>query len=166
MAKVIKFWWRYVKNKRNVLVDTLLDFPNISSYLTFKLFEWKKGCAICFELKMSHTSLTPLWKVLKNWNPLTALITFTGRSIFWLLLLLKCYNFSMAVLVYKCIVSCNRHFSRNLFTHIYACVRIFVSKKTWYCEIIVKILFLHLNLVWNLEPHTLFRRDLVPLALV
>ena len=33
----------------------------------------------------------------KNCNPWTARIIFTGRWIFWLFLLLECYNFSMTV---------------------------------------------------------------------
>ena len=48
----------------------------------------------------------------------------------------------MAVLVYKCIVSCNRHLSRNIFTHIYACTQIFVSKT----HVIVKLPFFTLKI--------------------
>ena len=54
--------WKHVENKRNVLLDTFLDFAGVSSYLTFKLSAYKSGCTIPFELQMSQTSSTSFWK--------------------------------------------------------------------------------------------------------
>ena len=39
---------------------------DVSSYLTFKLYAWKGGYIISFELQMPQTSSTPNWKVLAS----------------------------------------------------------------------------------------------------
>ena len=52
-------------------------FADVSSYLTFKLSAWKRGCIISFELQMSHRLNQPHFRKLlqystkdsKNWNP-------------------------------------------------------------------------------------------------
>ena len=42
----------YVRNKGNVVLDTYLDFDDVSSYLTFKLSTRKRGrtIVVSFEL--------------------------------------------------------------------------------------------------------------------
>ena len=42
----------------------VLDFADVSSYFTFKLSVWKRGCTTSFELQMSPTSPTPSSKAL------------------------------------------------------------------------------------------------------
>lgn len=46
------------------MLDTFVDFADISSYLRLKHSAWKRGCAISFELQMTQTSLTLFWKAL------------------------------------------------------------------------------------------------------
>ena len=50
-------------------------------------------------------------------------IIFTDRWIFWLFFVLKCYNFSMNLQLYKSAVPYNKYLWRNIFMHIYVCAR-------------------------------------------
>ena len=36
--------------KGNAMLETFLDFADVSSYLTLKLSAWKSGCTVSFEL--------------------------------------------------------------------------------------------------------------------
>ena len=41
-------FWKSIKNKGNVALDTFLDFADITSYFTFKVSAWKRGSTISF----------------------------------------------------------------------------------------------------------------------
>ena len=143
IAKIIKFWWKYIKNKCHVVVVTFLDFADANSYLTFKPLHEKRYL-------LNYKSHWLQWRKLlqgstkKNGTPSAARTIFTIFVLnIWLSLLLKYYNFSMTVLVYKCMVQGSRHLSRNMFTYIYACARIFI----WREHVFVKLTFFILKFI-------------------
>ena len=39
-------FWKYIKNKSGIVLDSFLGFAHVSSYLTFKLSAWKRGSTI------------------------------------------------------------------------------------------------------------------------
>ena len=138
IAKIIKFWWKYIKNKCHVVVVTFLDFADANSYLTFKPFAWKK---VTFELRKP---LTPMKKTLTRFYQKNGTLQRPTQFLQGLIsLLLKYYNFSMTVLVYKCIIPGSRHLSRNMFTYIYACARTFI----WREHVFVKLTFFILKFI-------------------
>ena len=101
-----KIFRKNIKNKGNAALDSVLDFAEVSSYLTFKLYAWKRACTIEFELHIPPTDfiehiLESSYEVLlnesRNCNPSTACLIFTGCLIFRLFLLLKCCTFSAFV---------------------------------------------------------------------
>ena len=116
LTKVITFRWKYIKNKRNGILDTFLDFADFSSY-TFKLSAWNRGCAISLELQITNfldpileSSYKVLLRKVKTEETFYGLYSFYGSL-----------NFSINYLslLYKYVVPYN-HLWRNIFKHIYA----------------------------------------------
>ena len=97
LTKVIR---KYVKSKGTVALESFLDFLDVTSYLTFKIPAWKRGCALSFELQMPQTSSTPFCRaftkfteVSKKRNLSTACIVFRDDPWnFLLFLLLKLFG--------------------------------------------------------------------------
>ena len=122
LAKNNHIFWKYLKNKTNVLCTTAA----VSSCLTFRFSADEKKDAHyfwnfkCHRLHRHHFK----WPLQssniksKNWKPSAARIIFTRRWNFWLFSILKCYNFFMTILLYKSVVPCNKKLSRNIFTYI------------------------------------------------
>ena len=50
----------------NDVLETSLEFADVSSYLTYKFSACKRGCTISFELQLPQTSSTTSWKALAN----------------------------------------------------------------------------------------------------
>ena len=63
LTKVIAFSQSTLKKLPQAL---WFDFPDISSYLTFKLSTRTRGCTISFELQLSQTLLSPYAKLYQD----------------------------------------------------------------------------------------------------
>ena len=75
LTKVITFSEKTPKIKQFVL-DTFLEFGEVSSQLTFKFSAWKRGCTVSFKLQMPQTPSIPFWKSLTKFYSVD-----TGRKL-------------------------------------------------------------------------------------
>ena len=57
-------FWKYFISKDHVVLDTFLDFADVSSQLTFKLSAWERDYTISFELQIPNPILEGSYKVL------------------------------------------------------------------------------------------------------
>ena len=57
-------FWKSVKNKAEVTLDSFRNFAYVSSYLHLNDLTWKRDYAISSKLQMLQTSPRPFWKAL------------------------------------------------------------------------------------------------------
>ena len=57
-------FWKYFISKDHVVLDTFLDFADVSSQLTFKLSAWERDYTISLELQIPNPILEDSYKVL------------------------------------------------------------------------------------------------------
>ena len=53
--KTKQWFWKYIKNKDKVTLESFRNFAYVSSYLHLKSFAWKRDYAISQELKIPQT---------------------------------------------------------------------------------------------------------------
>ena len=59
LEKVNDRFWKYIKNKGEVTLDTFPNFAYVSSYLHLNTLTWKRGCTITSDVQMPRSLPTP-----------------------------------------------------------------------------------------------------------
>ena len=57
--KMNSIFWKYIKNKDGVTLESFPNFAYVSSYLPLNSFAWKRDCVICSKVQMPGTWLRP-----------------------------------------------------------------------------------------------------------
>ena len=52
-------FWKFIKNKLGVTLDSFPNFADVSSYLTLKIFPWKRDYEISQKIQMPQNSTRP-----------------------------------------------------------------------------------------------------------
>ena len=52
-------FWKFIKNKLGVTLDSFPNFADVSSYLSLKIFSWKRDYEISQKIQMPQTSTRP-----------------------------------------------------------------------------------------------------------